>query len=169
MDAFYASIEQRDNPELRGRPVIVGASSARGVVAAASYEARRFGVRSAMAGFRARELCPDAVFVSSSMEKYAAVSDQVHGIFGEFTPEIEPIALDEAFLDITGSVGIFGGALSLAKKLKARVREETELPISVGLAPTKQVAKLACTFGKSDSLLILPPAAIRGFFDPLPA
>src|SRR5262245_39790396 len=150
MDAFYASIEQRDNPELRGKPVIVGAGSARGVVAAASYEARVYGVRSAMPGFRARELCPHAIFVSSSMEKYAAVSDQVHEVFAEFTPEIEPIALDEAFLDITGSIGIFGGPLALARRVKARVREATELAVSVGLGPTKQVAKIACTLGKPD-------------------
>src|SRR3954469_21383174 len=107
MDAFYASIEQRDDPSLRGRPVIVGAQSGRGVVAAASYEARRFGVRSAMPGFRARELCPEGVFLPSNMAKYVAVSAEVHAVFERFTPEIEPIALDEAFLDITGSLALF--------------------------------------------------------------
>src|SRR5436190_20417488 len=150
MDAFYASIEQRDNPELRGKPVIVGASSARGVVAAASYEARVFGVQSAMPGFRARELCPDGVFLPSNMELYAAVSAEVHRVFLEFTPQIEPIALDEAFLDVTGSFGLFGDAERLARRLKERVREETELAVSVGVAPNKLVAKIACTLGKPD-------------------
>ncbi len=109
MDAFYASIEERDHPELRGRPVIVGANSARGVVAAASYAARKFGVRSAMPGFRARALCPDGVFVAPNMARYAEVSEQVHAVFAEFTPEIEAIALDEAFLDITASERLLGG------------------------------------------------------------
>jgi len=168
MDAFYASIEQRDHPELRGRPVIVGATSARGVVAAASYEARAFGVRSAMPGFRARELCPEAAFVQSDMEKYARVSAQVHAVFAELTPEIEPVALDEAFLDITGSVGLFGGPLALARRLKRRVREETALTISVGVGPTKQVAKIACTLGKPDGLLLVPREAVRWMLDPLP-
>jgi DNA polymerase IV len=168
MDAFYASIEQRDHPELRGKPVIVGAASARGVVAAASYEARVYGVRSAMPGFRARELCPHAIFVGSSMEKYAEVSEQVHGVFYELTPEIEPIALDEAFLDITGSVGLFGGPLELARRLKRRVREVTDLPISVGIGPTKQIAKIACTLGKPDGLLYVPREAVHFLLDPLP-
>src|ERR1041384_3706669 len=109
MDAFYASIEQRDQPELRGKPVIVGAASRRGVVAAASYEARKFGVRSAMPGFRARELCPDGVFLRSDMKKYVAVSAQIQRVFEEFTPVIEPLALDEAFLDIGASLPLFGG------------------------------------------------------------
>jgi DNA polymerase IV len=104
MDAFFASVEQRESPELRGKPVIVGAGNARGVVAAASYEARQFGVRSAMPGFRARQLCPHAIFVPGRMELYASVSRTVRQIFGEFTSDIEPVALDEAFLDITGSV-----------------------------------------------------------------
>ncbi len=119
MDAFYASIEQRDHPELRGKPVIVGATSPRGVVAAASYEARKFGVRSAMPGFEARRLCPQGVFLAPSMARYAQVSDQVHSVFGEFTDVIEPLALDEAFLDISGSVALFGGAEALGRKLKA--------------------------------------------------
>ena len=168
MDAFYASIEQRDHPELAGKPVIVGAQSARGVVAAASYEARRFGVRSAMAGFRARELCPEGIFVGSDMQKYGQVSAEVHRVFEEFTPEIEPIALDEAFLEITGSVGIFGGPLELGWRLKRRVREVVNLPISVGIGPTKQVAKIACTLGKPDGILLVPPEAVHWLLDPLP-
>lgn len=168
MDAFFASIEQRDRPELRGRPVIVGAVSARGVVAAASYEARRYGVRSAMPGFRARALCPHGVFLPSDIEKYSRVSAEVHALFGEVTPEIEPVALDEAFLEITGSVGLFGGPLALARHLKARVREVLDLPVSVGLGPTKQVAKIACTLGKPDGLLLVPREAVRWMLDPLP-
>lgn len=168
MDAFYASIEQRDHPELRGKPVIVGATSARGVVAAASYEARQFGVRSAMAGFRARQLCPHGVFVSSSIEKYAEVSEAVHRVFEEFTPEIEPIALDEAFLDISGSVHLFGGPMQLGWRLKRRVREAVDLPVSVGIGPTKQIAKIACTLGKPDGHLFVPPEAVRWLLDPLP-
>jgi DNA polymerase-4 len=167
MDAFYASIEQRDHPELRGQPVIVGATSARGVVAAASYEARKFGVRSAMPGFRAKELCPHGVFLSSDMEKYSRVSDEVHAVFLEFTSEIEPLALDEAFLDVTGSVGIFGGPLALARQLKQRIREAVGLTVSVGVAPSKQVAKIACTLGKPDGLLLVPEEAVRWMLDPL--
>jgi DNA polymerase-4 len=168
MDAFYASIEQRDHPELRGKPVIVGATSKRGVVAAASYEARQFGVRSAMPGFRARELCPQGVFVSSNMAHYAAVSAQVHAVFERFTPEIEPIALDEAFLDITGSLALMGPARKLAAELKRAVRDATALNVSVGLAPNKLVAKLACTFGKPDGLEVVEAERVRAFVDPLP-
>lgn len=168
MDAFYASIEQRDHPELRGKPVIVGATSPRGVVSAASYEARVFGVRSAMPGFRARELCPDGVFVGSDMAHYASVSAEVHEIFNEFSSEVEPLALDEAFLDVGGSVALFGGVLELGRRLKARVREEVGLAVSVGVAPSKLVAKIACTLGKPDGLLIVPPGAVRWLLDPLP-
>jgi DNA polymerase-4 len=168
MDAFYASIEQRDNPGLRGKPVIVGASSARGVVAAASYEARKFGVRSAMPGFRARELCPDGIFLPSNMGHYVAVSAEVHEIFLRFTPVIEPIALDEAFLDISGSLGLFGTPERLARELKAAVREETELTVSVGVAPNKLVAKIACTLSKPDGLTLIAPAEVRKLLDPLP-
>ena len=168
MDAFYASIEQRDHPELRGKPVIVGASSPRGVVAAASYEARVFGVRSAMAGFRARELCPEGIFVAPNMARYAEVSEQVHAAFREFTPEIEPIALDEAFLDITGSERLFGGPLQLATQLKQRVKERTELVVTVAVGPNKLVAKIACTLAKPNGLRIVLPSEVRALLDPLP-
>jgi len=168
MDAFYASIEVRDRPELRGKPVIVGASSARGVVAAASYEARRFGVRSAMPGFRARELCPEGVFLPADMARYARVSGQVHDIFRRFSPEIEPIALDEAFLDVTGSVALFGGPLALGQKLRATVRQELALAMSVGIGPSKLVAKLACTLSKPDGFLYVPDEAVTWLLDPLP-
>ncbi len=168
MDAFYASIEQRDHPELRGKPVIVGATSPRGVVAAASYEARKFGVRSAMPGFEARRLCPHGVFLPSNMARYVEVSDQVHQVFESFTPQIEPLALDEAFLDVTGSVALFGGALELGRKLKARVRDETELAVSVGIAPCKLVAKIACSLSKPDGLRLVEASDVRGFLAPLP-
>jgi DNA polymerase-4 len=168
MDAFYASIEQRDRPELRGKPVIVGAASRRGVVAAASYEARKFGVRSAMPGFRARELCPEGVFLPSDMKKYAAVSEVVHEVFTEFTPRIEPLALDEAFLDITGSARLFGGPLALGQALRARVRERTGLAVSCGIAENKLVAKIACSLAKPDGLRVVPPQETRGLLAPLP-
>jgi DNA polymerase-4 len=168
MDAFYASIEQRDHPEYRGKPVIVGAASKRGVVAAASYEARRFGVRSAMPGFRARELCPDGIYLPSNMAHYAAVSAQVHDVFLRFTPEIEPLALDEAFLDISGSLGLFGAPHELARELKSAVRRATDLNVSVGVAPSKLVAKIACTLGKPDGLRIVEPDGVRALLDPLP-
>jgi DNA polymerase-4 len=168
MDAFYASVEQRDHPELRGKPVIVGAMSKRGVVTAASYEARVFGVRSAMPGFRARELCPHGVFLPGNMAHYVAVSAQVHEVFRRFTPEIEPIALDEAFLDITGSLRLLGAPRTLAADLKRAVLEETSLNVSVGLAPNKLVAKLACTLGKPDGLRVVEAGEVRALVDPLP-
>lgn len=168
MDAFYASIEQRDHPELRGLPVIVGGAQARGVVAAASYEARQFGVRSAMPGFEARRLCPQAVFLSPNMERYAGVSAEVHRVFAEFTPEIEPLALDEAFLDVSGSLGLFGGAEELGRLLKARVRESTGLVVSVGIAANKLVAKIACRLGKPDGLRVVAPGTEAELLAPLP-
>jgi len=168
MDAFYASIEQRDHPELRGRPVIVGANSARGVVSAASYEARKYGVRSAMPGFRAHALCPDGVFLPPNMARYAEVSEQVHAVFAEFTPEIEPIALDEAFLDITGSERLFGGPLQLATQLKQRVRDRTDLAVTVAVAPNKLVAKIACTLAKPDGLRVVAAHEVRALLAPLP-
>jgi DNA polymerase IV len=168
MDAFYASIEQRDRPELRGLPVIVGGSSARGVVSAASYEARKFGVRSAMPGFEAKRLCPQGVFLAPDMERYAAASAQVHAVFEQFTPEIEPLALDEAFLDVTGSLGLFGSAQRLGAELKRRVHEATSLVVSVGIATNKLVAKIACRLGKPDGLHIVEPGAEAATLAPLP-
>ena len=168
MDAFYASIEQRDRPELRGRPVIVGATSPRGVVAAASYEARRFGVRSAMPGYRARELCPEGVYLPSNMARYAGVSGELQEIFRQFTPQIEPLALDEAFLDISGSAHLFGGPRELAGELKRRVRSQLDLAVSVGVAPSKLVAKIACSLDKPDGLRVVAPEQVRAVLDPLP-
>lgn len=168
MDAFYASIEQRDRPELRGLPVIVGGAQARGVVAAASYEARAFGVRSAMPGFEARRLCPQGVFLPPDMERYSAVSAEVLRVFAQFTPEIETLALDEAFLDITASLGLFGAASELGRLLKQRVREETGLVVSVGIASNKLVAKIACRLGKPDGLRVVRPGEESAALEPLP-
>lgn len=168
MDAFYASIEQRDDPSLAGRPVIVGAASGRGVVAAASYEARRYGVRSAMPGFEARRLCPHAVFLPSNMARYAAVSRQIQDVFLDFTPAVEPLALDEAFLDISGSAHLFGGVEALGRALKRRVWETTQLRVSVGVAPSKLVAKIACNLGKPDGFRLVTPSEVRSLLGPLP-
>lgn len=168
MDAFYASIEQRDNPSLRGRPVIVGATTPRGVVAAASYEARKFGIFSAMPGFEAHRLCPDAVFVAGRHKHYAAVSAQLQEIFRSFTPLVEPLALDEAFLDVTGCGHLFGGLESLAQTLQRKVWERTQLRVSVGIAPNKLVAKIACAQGKPRGLIHVEPEEVEAFLAPLP-
>ncbi len=168
MDAFYASVEQRDDPRLRGKPVIVGASSPRGVVSAASYEARKYGVRSAMPGFKARELCPHGEFIAGDMKKYAAVSRQIHAIFSDFTDLIEPLALDEAFLDISGSVGLLGSPRDIGQAIKRRVRDELGLVVSVGIGPNKLVAKMACSQGKPNGLLWISEDKVRALLDPLP-
>jgi DNA polymerase IV len=168
MDAFYASIEIRDQPELKGLPVIVGGVSGRGVVCAASYEARKFGVRSAMPTFQARRLCPDGVFLRPNMGKYARVSEQIHSVFLEFTSEIEPIALDEAYLDVTGSFSLYSEPLLLAQRLKRRVYEATQLVVSVGVGPNKLIAKIACTLGKPDGLRIVTEQGAAPLLEPLP-
>jgi DNA polymerase-4 len=168
MDAFYASVEQREQPELRGKPVIVGAHSARGVVAAASYEARAFGVRSAMPGFRARALCPEGVFLPGRMSLYAEVSADVHEVFREFTPEIQPLSLDEAFLDVGGSMHFFDGPEDLGRELKAKVKARTGLNVSVGVASSKLVAKIACTLSKPNGLLVVRHGTERELLAPLP-
>ena len=168
MDAFYASVEQRDRPELRGRPVIVGGTSGRGVVMAASYEARPFGVHSAMPTAEARRLCPDAVFLHGDMEKYRAVGAQVRACFEEITPLVEPLSLDEAFLDVTGCQRWLGPPLAIARRLKARVREVTSLVVSVGIGPSKMIAKIASDLSKPDGLLEVPAARVEAFLAPLP-
>ena len=168
MDAFYASVEQRDRPELRGRPVIVGGTSTRGVVCAASYEARPFGVHSAMPTARARVLCPHAVFLRGDMAKYRRVSRQIHLVFESVSPEVEPISLDEAFIDVTASQRLFGPPLAIARLLKDRVRAATGLAVSVGIGPGKMIAKLASDASKPDGLLEVQADQVRAFLDPLP-
>lgn len=168
MDAFYAAIEQRDRPELRGKPVIVGGSERRSVVATASYEARKFGVHSAMPGVRAKQLCPHGIFVVPRMEVYVAVGAQIRGVFEQFTDLVEPLSLDEAFLDVTGSRALFGDGESIARQLKAAVRDATQLAVSVGVASSKYVAKVASDLRKPDGLVVVPPGTEREFLAPLP-
>jgi DNA polymerase IV len=168
MDAFYASIEQRDRPELRGRPVIVGGPSERGVVSAASYEARRFGVHSAMPTALARRLCPEGVFLPGSMAKYVAESKRIFAIFARFTPQVEGLSLDEAFLELSGSERLLGPPRAVGERLRAEVRRETGLAVSVGIAPIKMVAKIASDLAKPDGLLEVLPGEVRAFLDPLP-
>jgi len=168
LDAFYASVEQRDRPELRGLPVIVGGTGPRGVVSAASYEARRFGVHSAMPGFEARRRCPEGVFLRGDMRKYGAVSRQVFAIFGRFSPRVEAISLDEAFLDLAGTERLHGSPRAAGEALRRAVREEVGLALSVGIGPSKLVAKIASDEAKPDGLLEVPPEGVRAFLDPLP-
>ncbi len=169
MDAFFAAVEQRDNPELRGRPVLVGGDpNSRGVVSAASYEARKFGCHSALPMSRALRLCPQAAIVHPRMGRYAEVSQQVFAIFERFTPLVEPLSIDEAFLDVTGCQRLFGTGVEIARQLKLRVREETQLGASVGVAPNKFLAKIASDLRKPDGLVVVPPDAIQEFLDPLP-
>lgn len=168
MDAFYASVEQRDRPELEGKPVIVGGLGNRGVVTAASYQARPFGIHSAMPMVEARRLCPQAVFLSGRMSRYAEVSREIFAIFRSFTPLVEPLSLDEAFLDVTESLGLFGTPVDLAALLRARVREEAHLAVSVGIGPSKMVAKIASSLCKPDGLLEVRAEAVADFLRPLP-
>ena len=168
MDAFYASVEQRDRPELRGRPVIVGGTSSRGVVSAASYEARRFGVHSAMPTVQAKKLCPGGVFLRGDMAKYRRVSTQIRAVFESVSPEVEPLSLDEAFIDVTASQRLFGHPLVIGRLVKDRVREATGLAVSVGIGPAKMIAKIASDLSKPDGLLEVSPDRVRAFLDPLP-
>ena len=168
MDAFYASVEQRDRPELRGRPVVVGGTSARGVVTAASYEARPFGIRSAMPTAEARARCPHAVFLPGDMAKYRRVAGELRRVFATVSPAVEPLSLDEAFIDVTGSTRLLGPPLAIGRLLKARVRAATGLAVSVGIGPTKMVAKIASDLSKPDGLLEVPPDAVAAFLRPLP-
>ena len=168
MDAFYASVEQLDNPELRGKPVIVGGTGPRGVVAAASYEVREYGVRSAMPARRAMTLCPDAICVRPRMSRYREVSREIFGIFRDFTPMVEGLSLDEAFLDITASCTIYGTPARIGQLIKQRIFEETGLTASVGIGPNKLVAKIASDLEKPDGLCELTEENLRETFDPLP-
>jgi DNA polymerase IV len=169
LDAFYASVEQRDHPEYRGKPVIVGgAPNERGVVSAASYEARRFGVRSAMPLRTAGRLCPDGIFVPGHFESYEAASDDVMALFAERTPLVEPISLDEAFLDVTATEHLFGSGEAIASDLKQAVRKRCGLVLSVGVATNKLCAKIASDLRKPDGLVVVPPGGEARFLAPLP-
>ncbi len=168
MDAFYASVEQLDRPELAGLPVIVGGLGTRGVVSAASYEARPFGVRSAMPMIEARRLCPHGIFLPGRMERYVELSEQIREIFEEFTPIVEPLSVDEAFLDVTASIRLLGAPIEIARALKRRVREAASLTVSVGIGPTKMVAKIASARSKPDGLLEVAPDEVSAFLGPLP-
>src|SRR5690348_13482984 len=169
MDAFYASVEQRDRPELRGRPVVVGADPrGRGVVSAASYEARPFGIRSAMPIGRAARLCPHAAFLPVDMDKYQRVSRQVMQILAGFSPLVEPVSVDEAFVDLTGTVSLFGEPVDAARLIKQRIHEETGLTASAGVAPNKFLAKVASDLEKPDGLVVVAAGGEREFLAPLP-
>lgn len=169
MDAFYASVEERDDPSLAGKAVIVGGTAeGRGVVAAANYEARKFGVHSAMAAGRALRLCPQAVVIRPRMERYAEVSRQVRSIFEEFTPLVEPLSLDEAFLDASGLEHLFGSSAEIGRQIKSRIRDELKLIASVGVAPNKFLAKIASDLRKPDGYVVVEADQVQSFLDPLP-
>jgi len=169
MDAFYASVEQRENPTLLGQPVIVGGpKNTRGVVSAASYEARRFGIHSAMPLRRAGQLCSHGVFLPVRMKLYQEVSKQIFSIFGRFSPQVEPLSVDEAFLDLTGTGRLFGSPIQAARALRTAVKDETGLTASVGVAPSKFVAKIASDFDKPDGLVVVRPGELEAFLQPLP-
>lgn len=168
MDAFYASVEQRDNPELRGKPVVVGGGMNRGVVAAASYESRVFGIRSAMPMVEARRRCPNLCRVAPRMSHYQNVSRQIFAIFREFTPLVEGLSLDEAFLDVTSSLRLFGPGHDIAQAIKTRIHEQTKLTASVGVAENKLVAKIASDLDKPDGLVVISSDDVHARLDPLP-
>ncbi len=168
MDAFYASVEQRDDPSLRGKPLVVGGGTNRGVVAAASYESRKYGIRSAMPMREAMRRCPDLLRVSPRMAHYKAVSKQVFDVFRQFTPLVEGLSLDEAFLDVGGSLAIFGSEIDIARLIKQGIEEETGLTVSVGVAPNKLVAKIASDLNKPDGLTVVTPQNMTATLDPLP-
>lgn len=168
MDAFYASVEQRDNPELRGKPLAVGHAEERGVVAAASYEARRFGVRSAMSSQKAKRLCPQLIFVPGRMDEYKSVSRQIHEIFHEYTDIIEPLSLDEAFLDVTENKPGIPLAVEIAKEIKQKIRERLNLVASAGISYNKFLAKIASDYRKPDGLCTIHPNQALEFISRLP-
>ena len=169
MDAFYASVEERDRPELAGKPVIVGGSpEGRGVVSAANYAAREYGVHSAMPSATARRLCPHGIFLPGRIDYYAQVSHQIRGIFERFTPLVEPLSLDEAFLDVTGSEALFGPAVEIGREIKRVIRSELRLVASVGVAPNKFLAKIASDLEKPDGFVVVDSEKVQEFLNPLP-
>jgi len=168
MDAFYASVEVLDNPGYRGKPVIVGGPKKRGVVSAASYEARKFGIHSALPMVAAMRLCPQGIFLPVRMARYKEVSDQIFEIFHHYTPLVEPLSIDEAFLDVTSSIKLFGPAEEIAQEIKNLIRADIGLTVSAGIAPSKLVAKIASDLNKPDGLTIVPEGKVRQFLDPLP-
>ena len=168
MDAFYASVEQRDNPDLRGKPVVVAWKSKRSVVCAASYEARTFGVRSAMPAVRAQRLCAEAIFIPPDFTRYRAVSQQVREIFKRHTDLIEPLSLDEAYLDVTKNKTGLATATLVARSIREQIRQELHLAASAGVAPNKFLAKLASDWKKPDGLFVIQPEEVDGFLIPLP-
>ena len=168
MDAFFASVEQRDNPELRGKPVAVGGSSGRGVVAAASYEARKYGVRSAMPSVTAKRKCPDLIFCKSRFDVYREVSEQIRAIFHHYTPHVEPLSLDEAYLDVTEDRHGLGSATAIAQAIRRQIREVTQLTASAGVSYNKFLAKLASDQNKPDGLCVIRPGEGAAFVQSLP-
>ena len=168
MDAFYASVEVLDDPALKGRPLIVGGLGSRGVVSTASYEARKFGVHSAMPITTARRLCPNGIYIQPRHWRYKELSDQIMDIFRRYTPLVEPLSLDEAFLDVTGSQRLFGPAEEIARRIKTEVRAETGLTVTAGVATQKHLAKIASGMNKPDGLTIIPPGQELDFLWPLP-
>ena len=168
MDAFYPAVEVLDNPSLKGKPVIVGGRRERGVVSSASYEARRFGVHSAQPIASAMRLCPKGIFLPGRMHRYREVSKRIFEIFGRFTPLVEPLSIDEAFLDVTGSIRLLGDAVEIAKKVKTVILDEIGLTVSAGVAPSKFVAKIASDMDKPDGLTVVDFHKVRAFLDPLP-
>ena len=169
MDAFYASVEVKDNPDLQDRPVLVGGSpEQRGVVAACSYKARQFGIHSAMPMSQALRLCPDAIVLPVRMSRYVELSKQIHHIFHNYTPDVEPISIDEAFLDVTGCIQLFGSAETIGKKIKTDIKQQTNLTASAGLAPNKFLAKLASDLDKPDGFVIITEDNKQHILDPLP-
>ncbi len=169
MDCFYAQVHMRDDPSLRGKPVVVGGSpTGRGVVAASSYEARAFGVKSAMPAARAIRLCPQAIFIKPDFQRYKTESQAIFEIFREMTPIVQPASLDEAYLDVTDEVARFGSATAIAQEIRRRVRAERGLTVSVGVGPNRLIAKIASDFHKPDGLTVVRPRQVQEFLDPLP-
>jgi DNA polymerase-4 len=169
MDCFYAAVHMRDDPGLRGRPVVIGGRpEGRGVVAAASYEARKFGIHSAMPSSRAKRLCPDVVFIPPDFRRYSRESEKIFAIYREITPLVQAVSIDEAYLDVTDHLGEAGTATAVAREIRRRVREERGLTVSVGVGPNKLVAKIASDFHKPDGLTVVPPHKVQAFLDPLP-